>query len=745
MRTFAAGETLHQQNRIRGRSRVLRPLALIVFDIEIARFFGVDTFMAGRKQHFIPRHFLKEFVIPDGSDKHWMYRRGASNPVPVSRSDAAATRDFYSKPTTTDAPTLDDLITEYEEKLKSHVADARAVPVGETLPAHKISEIVAHLTIRAAYLREFIEAGASELISSIDTLIHRPTEILESLELPKHRVPSKFEAMAIEQFEQHLLSSLTDVTPRAIVRLLYQAIREDYDHLQKAASKEFAAFLERFQGEFQTMPQSVHVQVLGKELVPTPRKAMLEEFQWRVVDFPSMDAVLPDCVAIAEDAEGWGPYILAEKNKMTRVVIPLTSSKLAVGSAATDWEEVTEIYNQAARECCFTFYLRNRREEMTETHLAELGGPARAKIEGITSSALRGAVEQFVGDDSNAAQEEIQPVTWTDLSTGDCFSYSVTFKDFGDETYAQRVAESLNEAIKVFGRHLPIHCLDGITFAIDYAAALQELDRGLGVDRGIDPSAGANPNGVAMPLAVRRDDGIKTHLVLRGYLAEQLTSEDKTQSGEAISVICYCLGAVAFNALVEAKFPGKLLSPYSDPYEGWLYRYNDTLPATYFSTCLVAPNVETLQFYSEQAHLQLEQMILVTEDAHAQYHGDGDHEHFFEICAAHVAGFMTAMARFFAARASMIGPHRPNGLLDRTLTQLELLKWSKLFEEDLAAFDRRLEDWTNLDEVFFLNRHFERLLFEVGVLPDQMNDGSLYVHTSGEHRLSLRAGTKWQL
>jgi len=698
--------------------------------------------MAGRKQHFIPRHFLKEFVIPDGSDKHWIYRRGLPNPVPVSRGDAAATRDFYSKPATTGAPTLDDLITEYEKELKFRVEEARAVPVGDTLPAHLISEIVAHLTMRAAYLRECVEVGASELVSSIDTLIHRPTEILESMELPKHCVPSKFEAMAMKQFEQHLLSSLTTVTPRAIVRLLYQAIREDYDLLQKAASKEFAAFLERFQREFQTMPQSVHVHVLGKDLVPAPRKAMLEEFQWRVVDFPSMNAVLPDCVAIAEHADGWGPYMLAEHKSMTRVVIPLTSSKLAVGSAANDWEEVTDIYNHTARESCFTFYLTNRREEVTESHLAELGGPARAKIEGITSSALRKAVEEFVGDGLNAPQEETQPVTWTDLSAGDGFSYSVSLRDFGDEAYAHRVAESLKEAVKAFGSYFPIHRLVGITFAVDYTAALQELDRGLDVNRRIDSSAGANPNGIAMPLAVRRADGIKTHIVLRGYLAEQLITEDETLSNEAGSVICYCLGTAAFNALVEGKFPGTLLSPYSNPYEGWLYQHNDTLPATYFSTRLVVPNMETLEFYSEQAHLQLEQMISVTKDAHAQYHEDGDHERFFEICAAHVSGFMTAMARLLAARASIIGPHRPDGLLDRTLTQLELLKWSKLFEEDLAVFDRRLEDWTNLDEVFFLNRHFERLLFEVGVLPDQMNDGSLYVHTSGEHRLSSRTGTK---
>lgn len=741
MWTFAADETLHRHNCISGRSTVLRPLAPTTFTGSITLFLVYDP-MAGRKQHFIPRHFLKEFVVPDGSDTLWMYRRGLPDPKPVSRDDAAAKRDFYSKPATTGAPTLDDLITEYEKKLQFRVDEVRTVPVGETLHAHLISEIVAHLTIRAAYLREFIDAGASELISSMDTLIHRPTELLEGLELPRHRVPSKFEAMAIQHFEEHLLSSLTNTTPKAIVRLLYQAMREDYDLLQKAASEEFVALMERFQREFRTMPESVHVQVLGKDLVPASRKAMLEELQWRIVDFPSGDAVVPDCVAIAEDAEGWGPYMLAEHKSMTRVVIPLTPSKLAVGSTANDWKEVTETYNQIARDSCFTFYLTNRREEMPRTQLAELGGPARAKVAFIISSALREAVEDFVGDGTNEPKKATQPVTWTDLSAGGGYSYSVSFKDFGDESYAQEIAQCLNEAVKAFGQHLPIHRLDGITFAIDYAAALQEIDRGVGLGRGIDPSAGANPNSVAMPLSVRRDDGIKTHVVLRGFLAEQLISGDETQRGDAMSIICYCLGTVAFNTLVEGKFPGTLLSQYSDPYEGWLYRYNDTLPATYFSTRLVTPTMETLEFYSEQAHQQLEQMISVTKDAHARYHEDADHERFFEVCATHVSAFMTGVGRFFAARASMFGPHRPNGFLDRTLAQLELLKWSKLFEEDLAAFDRRVKDWANFEDVFFLNRHFERLLFEVGVLPDQMNDGSLYVHTSVEHRLSSRDRTE---
>ncbi|OJG00946.1 hypothetical protein [Pararhizobium antarcticum] len=318
------------------------------------------------------------------------------------------------------------------------------------------------------------------------------------------------------------------------------------------------------------------------------------------------------------------------------------------------------------------------------------------------------------------------------------FSYSVSFRDFGDEAYAKKVSESVNETVKSFGGSLPIHRLDGITFAVDYAVALQDLDRGLGVGRIIDPSAGTNPNGVAMPLAVRRDDGIKTHIVLRGYLAEQLISDDESLCEEAISIVFYCLGTAAFNALLEGKFPGTLLSPHADPYDGWLYRFNDTLLATYFSTRLIAPSKETVEFYSEQALLQLDQMVSVTTDAHAQYQMNGDHERLFDCCATHVSGFMTAMARYLAAHASIVGPHRPGGSLDQTLSQLELLKWSTLFQEDLAAFNSRLDDWTNLDDIHFLNRHFERLLFEVGVLPDQLNDGSLYIHISGELRLASR-------
>lgn len=132
-------------------------------------------------------------------------------------------------------------------------------------------------------------------------------------------------------------------------------------------------------------------------------------------------------------------------------------------------------------------------------------------------------------------------------------------------------------------------------------------------------------------------------------------------------------------------------------------------------------------------------MVSETADAHDQYKTDGDHERFFGVCAAHVSAFLSALARYLGARASTIGPHKPDSLLDERLAQFELIKWSRLFESDLAAFAHGLEEWANFEKIHFINRHFERLLFEVGVFPDQLDDGSLYIHTSHEHRLSGKA------
>lgn len=109
--------------------------------------------MSGRKQHFIPQHFQQPFAIEGSKGKIWLYRKGKPDPIPASIGDTAAQRDFYSTPSENDLPTLDDLITEYEQKLHKTVDELRSLSAGDIIEPVVIAEVVTHLAIRSSYMR----------------------------------------------------------------------------------------------------------------------------------------------------------------------------------------------------------------------------------------------------------------------------------------------------------------------------------------------------------------------------------------------------------------------------------------------------------------------------------------------------------------------------------------------------------------------------------------------------------------
>ena len=135
---------------------------------------------------------------------------------------------------------------------------------------------------------------------------------------------------------------------------------------------------------------------------------------------------------------------------------------------------------------------------------------------------------------------------------------------------------------------------------------------------------------------------------------------------------------------------------------------------------------------------QLDAVITLTREAGLAYELDGDHDKLFQCCASLVSSFLTAITRVIAAQARFIGPKNPETVLLTRLSQVGLRKWADLFAADLSMFIDQIEGWEDYDEVYFINRHFERLLFEVGILPDQLDDGSLYIRTSGDNRLNMR-------
>ena len=97
--------------------------------------------MAGKKQHFIPQHFQKPFVIPGSHDRLWMFRRGKSSGFTVARKKAAAKEYFYSKPSPDGLPTLDDLVTEYENDLHKIVDRIRELEIESAVDSREIAQV----------------------------------------------------------------------------------------------------------------------------------------------------------------------------------------------------------------------------------------------------------------------------------------------------------------------------------------------------------------------------------------------------------------------------------------------------------------------------------------------------------------------------------------------------------------------------------------------------------------------------
>ncbi|AXO14563.1 DUF4238 domain-containing protein [Thalassospira indica] len=685
--------------------------------------------MAGRKQHFIPKHYLKQFVVPNGADKLWMYRKGLPEPVQVSRIDVAATRDFYSKPSAEGYETLDDLITQYENDLAAIVDEIRNVPVGETIPSKEISEVVAHLVVRTAHMREFIEEGISLVVSSVEAM---PNEILDRENFPKHKVPSKFMDIALEEFEKSPLKQLTPITSETLVRMAYQRLREDFEQFHESALAISSLLLEEIQGRVSGLGGETHKRVLTKELVPEVRRQALERFHWKVVELPSNDAVLPDCVAIAKDDEGWGPCALTDRMTTTHVVVPLSSGKLAVGSSSHDWEDVIECYNRVAQESSLTFYLTGRRQDRSQLLLEELGSSTRSKLSNITSTAYSNAVASFRFQNENSESQLVEPVTWADAFVGEGFNFSVSLRDFGDDEHAKMIAEEIAAIVKELAAILPLHRIDGFTFANDFEDALKALDP----DKDINSLIGIDPNSSTVQILVRRNNKLKTHFVLRGYLAGYLAGRDTELKDEAENTICYGLGTLAFYTLVETKFSEQSRVRDLDDFECWLLRYNESLLATYFSYRLVNTRPKEQEFYAELALDELNSMVQVTSKAHDLYQLDRDHESYFETSAVCASRFMTSLARYFASCKNENTDLHSENLLWNALCKFGLSKWAKLFSEDLFSFNSGLNDWVDFDEVNFLNRHLERLLFDFGIVADQLQDGTFYVHVSDQHKLS---------
>lgn len=109
---------------------------------------------------------LRGFLVPGRGKAEQVRVFSKDKTFVASIDDVAAERHFYSELSTDGTKTLDDLITDYEEIFKTKYFSLRDLPFGTEADRTLAAEVVAHLTIRNAYLRRRISGGMRSLMDS---------------------------------------------------------------------------------------------------------------------------------------------------------------------------------------------------------------------------------------------------------------------------------------------------------------------------------------------------------------------------------------------------------------------------------------------------------------------------------------------------------------------------------------------------------------------------------------------------
>ena len=687
--------------------------------------------MPGKKQHFIPQHFLKPFVTPEKGDHLWLFRRGKSSGIKVPRNRAAAQEYFYSRPATDGQPTLDDLVTEYEGDIRTIVDEIRLLKTGQIINSEDISRVVAHLMVRSSHAREMVHKA---IISTKDSLqqflISEPEKSL--LKLPRDVPPERLYKIFSEELTKHEITTLTGVTEKTIIDLLYLMLRERGSEVLCETIPLVEGILEMLGSGASEISRSAQLSVLGETMAPEQQVEKLSKLIWNIVPVNGDGAILPDCTSIAFNGCQWQPLFFTGIDELKVVALPLAPDTLAVGKITSELAVDLSQFNELAAQASYMFFLANHNSMELERYVENLGGEIRASIGKMIDSSVHEEITDLLrrGDTGDTSEDELYAadISWKDMAVDEGFQYTVTFEGFGDENLLKIVSNEINAVVKEFSNRLPISSLEGFIFAQDYKAALNRSDRGIETREEIVPTETDESLGVGMPLAVVSNGMIKIRVVLRAMIADYLISEDQELVEDGRRVITHMLASSALRGLITNKFPNQVLRPISDQFEAFLYDYTSGIFEAFFCAYVSTGGKFQLEHRESLALGALKLAVEQIPDKCRTYRLDGDIEGFFNASAIMIQNVLTSTAALFGSLKACGLVLHESSPISVLLAEQELDQWAELFRSDLEGFHTGLEQWADFTEIFFTNRHFQRLLAHFGIVPDRHDGFGAYVH-----------------
>lgn len=686
--------------------------------------------MAGRNQHHIPRFLQRGFaVVGTGGHKIWRFDKERLPTAPRSIRSTACEDDFYSEASPTGQRTLDEEITDLEGPLAKGLSTLRAVPVGTVFESEAAAELVNHLAPRTAHVRQTIERGMRQLASGASELFTDSDRLKALMGIDQPRPNEVFRKHTNDLLQQHEAIASLGLPDHVIERIAFYIAKEQFESSVEGALPSFRNLFRNSMATSGGIAREGHNKGLGKQRDPNARRDFLRTLKWCNVSAPPEGAILPDCVALAIDHAGFAaPLMLSDVEETVAVIMPLCSKSLLLGVVDDRALSPGFTYNREAARSSHRFFLADNNS--TSVQALQLMIDERSL--NLVDIAVQQAFKEFLPSvpgkaiDPDDDEPRLDSET-TELETSAPWSYQLSCIDCADEATANAISVSIVQLTDAFGKSLSIRRLEGVTFAADYAAALAVIDRGrsgLAPPTTIDRSIGV---GIAQTVNIIRDGRVMCRIVLDGAVAHALVSGDDRRVDWAIGVVARQLALVALTEIVDVTLPGVMLQPVREPLQGWLYGAVGTAIDGYTAAHICAgfgDPEEMAEGFRDLLAEALDRMRSTVLLARLVYRHTGELDELLGITVPLVRHVLLFAADLLGHCAALgIEPVPSQSALAAALDHAGLRLWLRRYHADLEAFRLRLGRWESFEEFSAFTLHVERLLWQLGMIPWNSDQG----------------------
>ncbi|KCZ97775.1 hypothetical protein HPO_13010 [Hyphomonas polymorpha PS728] len=654
------------------------------------------------------------FLFDAKAEKTYVHRRkGVIHPASIA--DVAAQRFFYSRLSSDGSKTLDDKITDYENRLGGLLISLRSVDIDGAVDPALAAEVIAHLTPRSANMRRMFGSGMQQLMTAAAEAFSDEDTVVQMLGLSEPGPNAVWNEHISRMFDKEpqlkTMLDLLQLPDDLLERLIFMAAKEHF--LGRYGAKSLG-IMEAFTSVLDGLDDIVrdgHNKALGNGLVAMARKESLEALEWRIRAAPPEGAILPDCVAIGADDEGgtFFPYMMTNTASVSAVVMPITSTKLLVGVRVGHAAPVLSDFNKDASACSDELFITASSASVFAEISANLGERWSAEIDAV----VQGALKDILPNKKSARELSGEPPPLSPLS------YQLSFTGLGTDEEITPLSEKTQRLVGQIRPLFDLDRLDGITFAADHEAALTELERGFDVN--VTPEG--MPEDIAQGVStavVLRDGVLKVRIVMHAAYGQALVANDVQDAEVALHFLVAGLAQACTLNRIEKALPEFLMTPVMmSDHDGVLhcavrkairaYRYArdstefgaDDVVEEEFSKYLISTfdSATTALKQAKEAHAQSENFPVLFEAAHGMASN-------MLISAARLIGHRHGMGQLgFPGAETEVGA---------VMASRQLTNWIEVFSKDLQRFWQK-DQWTRKD-FYALNIHAERVLWANGIV-----------------------------